>query len=73
MSHRVQTAAAATFGSQQLTQSAISGRNLLPGAGGVFHLAKFDVVVCCSCGLTRFFAPREAVDKLAKSALWEKP
>ena len=42
-------------------------------ASGVFHLAKFDVVVCCSCGLTRLFAPREAVDKLAKSALWEKP
>ena len=49
------------------------GPDLLPGASGVFHLAKFAVVVCCSCGLTRFFAPREAVDKLAKSALWEKP
>ena len=47
--------------------------DLLPGASGVFHPVKFDVVVCCSCGLTRFFAPREAVDKLAKSALWEKP
>ena len=49
------------------------GPDLLPGASGVFHLARFDVVVCCSCGLTRFFAPRETVDKVAKSALWEKP
>jgi hypothetical protein len=28
------------------------GPDLLPDASGVFHRAKFDVVVCCSCGLT---------------------
>ena len=49
------------------------GPDLLPGTSGLFHPARFDVVVCCSCGLTRFFAAREAVDKLATSALWEKP
>jgi hypothetical protein len=49
------------------------GPDLLPGVSGVFNLARFDVVVCCSCGLTRFSAPREVVDKVAKSALWEKP
>ena len=49
------------------------GPDLLPGASSLFHHAKFDVVVCCSCGLTRFFAPREAVEKLAQSARWEKP
>ena len=45
------------------------GPDLLPGASGVFDRAKIDIVVCCSCGCTRFFAPREAVDKLAK-LLW---
>ncbi len=49
------------------------GPNLLPGTGGLFRPATFDVVVCCKCGLMRFFAPREAIDKLAKSALWERP
>jgi predicted nucleic-acid-binding Zn-ribbon protein len=47
--------------------------NLLPGASGLFRPAKFDVVVCCNCGLTRLFAHREAIDKLANSALWERP
>jgi hypothetical protein len=46
------------------------GPDLLPGAGGWFRRAEFDVVVCCSCGLTRFFAQREDIDKLATSALW---
>jgi predicted nucleic-acid-binding Zn-ribbon protein len=50
-----------------------TGPDLLPGASGVFQLAKFDLVVCCGCGLTRFFAPGEAIDKIARSALWKQP
>jgi predicted nucleic-acid-binding Zn-ribbon protein len=49
------------------------GPDLLPGVSGLFSRAKFNVVVCCNCGLTRFFVAREAIDKLAKSALWERP
>jgi hypothetical protein len=49
------------------------GPDLLPGVSGIFRGAEFIVVVCCNGGLTRFFAPREAIDKLANSALWERP
>ncbi len=49
------------------------GPDLLPGAGGWFRSAKFEIVVCCSCGLTRFFAPEQEIEKIAKSASWERP
>ena len=49
------------------------GPDLLPGASRVFHRAEFSVVVCCGCGLTRFFALPEAIDKIATSARWEQP
>ncbi len=49
------------------------GPDLLPGTSGVFQLAQFDLVVCCGCGLTRFFAPPKAVEKVVKSALWKRP
>jgi predicted nucleic-acid-binding Zn-ribbon protein len=34
--------------------------NYLPGLGKWYAAAKFTVVVCRSCGLTRFFASEEA-------------
>ncbi len=45
------------------------GPDLLPGVGGFFRRAKFAVVVCCGCGLTRFFVPEEEIEKV--SALWK--
>jgi hypothetical protein len=35
------------------------GLDLLPGAHGIFNRSTFEVVVCCNCGLTRFFASRQ--------------
>jgi hypothetical protein len=49
------------------------GPDLLPGASGWVIPATFDVVVCCNCGLVRFFAPPAAIEKVAKSASWERP
>ncbi len=46
--------------------------NYLPGIGGTFGSAKFDVVVCNSCGLTRWFAETEARRKLSTSKKWER-
>jgi DNA-directed RNA polymerase subunit RPC12/RpoP len=46
--------------------------NYLPGIGGSFSSAKFDVVVCHNCGLTRWFAGREYVSKLSTSKKWER-
>jgi hypothetical protein len=48
------------------------GPDLLPGTHGIFRKSTFEVVVCCDCGLTRFFAPQEEIEKLLKSNLWHK-
>ena len=48
------------------------GPDLLPGTRGIFGQNTFEVVVCCNCGLTRFFASHEDVEKLLKSALWHR-
>lgn len=46
--------------------------NLLPGLGKWFAFAKFHLVVCQSCGLTRFFADPEATEKLQSSPEWNR-
>jgi DNA-directed RNA polymerase subunit RPC12/RpoP len=46
--------------------------NHLPGLGGAFAAAKLDVIVCQLCGLTRFFARREALERLPTSSRWER-
>src|SRR5262245_41345369 len=48
-----------------------AGPDWLPEASGWITPAKFQVVGCCKCGLTRFFAPQEELDRIAKSAWWE--
>ena len=44
----------------------------LPGIGGRFGSAKFEVIVCNSCGLTRWFAEKDALAKLPTSKKWER-
>jgi len=44
----------------------------LPGLGRLGRDAKFTVVVCSDCGLTRFFAEPEATARLTNSTKWEK-
>jgi hypothetical protein len=46
--------------------------NYLPGLGGFFLSGRFHVVVCRDCGLTRFFAHRDATAKLGDSGRWER-
>jgi predicted nucleic-acid-binding Zn-ribbon protein len=61
-------------GSQALytTQVDSAGHSiaLLPGLGGFLRMAKFNVVVCENCGLTRFYAEPSAREKLSRSARW---
>ena len=38
--------------------------NYLPGLGGFIGAAKFNIVVCADCGLTRFFALAQARSRL---------
>jgi DNA-directed RNA polymerase subunit RPC12/RpoP len=46
--------------------------DFLPGLGISFWSfgAKFDVVVCQDCGLTRFVAAQESLHKLSTSPKW---
>jgi len=46
--------------------------NYLPGLGGFLASAKFTVVVCKDCGLTRFFASKAARGKISESDKWRK-
>ncbi len=42
----------------------------LPGLGRFLSSAKFVLVVCRDCGLTRFFAEPEARARLKESGKW---
>ncbi len=42
----------------------------LPGLGSFWRAARFVIVVCRDCGLTRFFAAPEARAKLGESRRW---
>ena len=49
------------------------GPNLLPKlATGWFAMAKFLPVVCLECGYIRFYATKEAREKLGASEHWLK-
>jgi len=45
--------------------------NYLPGLGSFWRSARFSLVVCRDCGLTRFFATAEARQKLTESSRWK--
>ena len=45
--------------------------NYLPGLGRFLVSARFVLVVCRDCGLTRFFAQPEARAKLKESVRWK--
>ena len=46
--------------------------NYLPGLGSFWKAAKFMVVLCQRCGLTRFFAPPDALAKVSASNRWTR-
>jgi predicted RNA-binding Zn-ribbon protein involved in translation (DUF1610 family) len=46
--------------------------NYLPDLGTFWNAEKFDIVVCRSCGLARFFARAEALAKLSESGKWKR-
>jgi len=46
--------------------------NYLPGLGSFFRGAEFRIVMCRSCGLTRFFASSEARQKVTESNKWSR-
>lgn len=46
--------------------------NYLPGLGSWWRAETFQLVICRDCGLTRFFASKEAREKLPDSAKWKR-
>jgi predicted nucleic-acid-binding Zn-ribbon protein len=46
--------------------------NFLPSLGGIFRSARFEVVVCRDCGLSRFFAVQDARGKLSAATKWRQ-
>jgi predicted nucleic-acid-binding Zn-ribbon protein len=58
--------------SNEVPAGSLDGPYFLPDLGGSWSLAKFNVVVCHDCGLTRFFAAKEALANLPNSAKWRK-
>ena len=58
------------FKSQPVSAGGGYAPNYLPGLGTWARAEKFEVVVCHSCGLTRFFASDTARSRLSQSAKW---
>jgi predicted nucleic-acid-binding Zn-ribbon protein len=48
------------------------GPILLPRLGGFLRMARFCVVVCADCGLTRFYAEPGARAKLPRANGWRR-
>ena len=46
--------------------------NYLPQLGKWMMAPKFEVVLCQDCGLTRFFAPKEATAQVSSSNKWTR-
>lgn len=60
------------YSSDEVSSGGGYAPNYLPGLGGFLSSAKFTVVVCKDCGLSRFFASKEARDKISQSDKWRK-
>ena len=58
------------YQSQEVSAGTGDFLNFLPGLGRFFSGAKFHLIACKDCGLTRFFAEPEALAKLAQSKKW---
>lgn len=58
-----------------MSQAASAGSDgpvLLPGLGGWFSHAQFQVVACGDCGLTRYFIDPEVLPQLRESRKWNR-
>ncbi len=60
-----------------LTHSDISARggygpDLLPGSSGLFTSPKLRAVVCKDCGLIRYYAAKETLQKLIEKGQWNR-
>ena len=59
------------YQSKDVDSGGSGGPDFLPGLGKFILSAKFVLVVCRDCGLTRFYAQPEARAKLRDSKKWK--
>ena len=60
------------YASEDVSSGGGYAPNYLPGLSTFFSSAKFTVIVCKDCGLTRFFASKKARENLSGSGKWTK-
>lgn len=48
------------------------GPDLLPGTSGILVSAKMRAVVCKDCGLIRYYAGKDALEKVTKQNGWSQ-
>ncbi len=60
------------FSSKPVSAGGGHAPNYLPDLGKWYKAEKFVVIVCQSCGLTRFFASEEARGRLSGSEKWSR-
>ncbi|MDH4132514.1 MAG: hypothetical protein OEV95_11990 [Gemmatimonadota bacterium] len=60
------------FRSPEVSAGGGHAPNFLPGLGGFLTTEKFTLVVCEDCGLTRWFARKQATVKLSTSPKWTR-
>ena len=54
------------------SRAASTGRTYLPGLGGFFNSAEFEVIVCGDCGFMHLHASPAALEKLPRSSKWRR-
>jgi predicted nucleic-acid-binding Zn-ribbon protein len=62
----------AVYKSSPVTARGGYGPDLLPGLSRLFTSATFIAAACSDCGLTRYYATREALGRMAGSDQWTR-
>jgi predicted nucleic-acid-binding Zn-ribbon protein len=57
---------------RQVASAGSDGPSLLKGLGGFFRSARFDVVLCATCGRCEFFADEPARQRVAEAKGWRR-
>ena len=60
------------FRSKEVSAGGGYAPDYLPELHGFWVPAQFRLVLCKDCGLTRFFASKEAREKVSESKKWER-
>ena len=48
------------------------GPDLLPGLGRLLSSAQFSVVLCADCGLARYYATKDTIERVGSSSKWRR-